>query len=76
MVGFKASALVIAATAVGMAAADSAGWSLHRIDETVGITVAGPLGVVNAAAIVEGGIEDCVNFCAEYDKCIGFMYGE
>ena len=74
MVGFKASLFVAAAAAVGMVAAQGQGFSLHNVDPTTGIAVAGGLVVLEAAPAA--GLEDCVAYCADRDSCIGFMFGE
>lgn len=74
MVGFKASVLVAAVAAVGMVAADAPGWSLHELDPSQGITVAG--GLSTLLAVESSGLDDCMDQCNDRDNCIGYLYGE
>lgn len=74
MVGFKATAFVLAATAVSFAAAQD--WSITTLDAAQALPLAGSLEQIAAVEIPDGGLEDCADLCSNIADCLGFVYGQ
>lgn len=78
MLGFKASAvlLAVATGAVSSVLADSPNWSLRELNPDNYLDFPGRVMLLETTPLVEGSLDDCVDFCESFDNCIAFVYGE